>query len=169
MVNGLTGSILGAVLLAALLAAVMGTAASVTMLASVMLTRDVICRIKPVEGKQLLTLQRVVMICVAALGVIVGYSGYSIVSIMEDVGAPCGAALVPIFCGLFFWRKKMNEKGTLITIIVAIVTTLGYWAFGSPLGISHFLFGIICSTITMFVANSLCYKGENSVERGVAQ
>ncbi len=28
----------------------------------------------------------------------------------------------------------------------------------SPLGISHFLFGLICSTITMFVANSIFYK-----------
>ena len=169
MINTLTGSVLGAVLLAALLAAVMGTAASVTMLTSVMVTRDVICRIKPVEGKKLLNLQRIVMVCVAAAGVIVGYSGSSIVSIMEDVGAPCGAALVPIFFGIFFWRKRMNEKGTLITIIVAIVSTLGYWALGSPLKISHFLFGFICSTITMFIANAAFYKGEVKAERGVAQ
>lgn len=81
-----------------------------------------------------------------------------IVSIMEDIGAPCGAALVPIFCGLFFWKEKMNAKGTLTTIVVAVVATLGYWLLGSPLGISHFLFGLICSTITMFVANSIFYK-----------
>ena len=35
---------------------------------------------------------------------------------------------------------------------------MGYWLLGSPLGISHFLFGLICSTITMFVANSIFYK-----------
>lgn len=39
-----------------------------------------------------------------------------------------------------------------------MVATLGYWLLGSPLGISHFLFGLICSTITMFVANSIFYK-----------
>ena len=158
MINQFTGNVLGAVLLAALLAAVMGTAASVTILTSVMLSRDVIGRIKPLDGKALLTTQRVCMIVVAALGVIVGYYGSSIVSIMEDIGAPCGAALVPIFCGLFFWKEKMNAKGTLTTIIVAVVTTLGYWLLGSPLGISHFLFGLICSTITMFIANAAFYK-----------
>lgn len=158
MINQFTGNVLGAILLAALLAAVMGTAASVTILTSVMLSRDVIGRIKPLDGKALLNTQRVCMIVVAALGVIVGYFGSSIVSIMEDIGAPCGAALVPIFCGLFFWKEKMNAKGTLTTIIVAVVTTLGYWLLGSPLGISHFLFGLICSTITMFIANAAFYK-----------
>ena len=158
MINTLTNDVLGAFLLAALLAAVMGTAASVTMLTSITVTRDVIGRITHIEDSKLLTVQRIVMIVVAGLGVLVGYSGSSIVSIMEDVGAPCGAALVPIFCGIFFWREKMNEKGTLITIAVAVVATLGYLAAGSPLGISHFLFGIICSTITMFAANSICYK-----------
>lgn len=157
MVNTLTNPILGAFLLAALLAAVMGTAASVTMLTSITLTRDVIARIKPIEGNTMLNIQRIVTIVVAVLGIIVGYFGSSIVSIMENVGAPCGAALVPILCGIFFWQEKMNEKGTLITIIVAVVTTLGYLALGSPLGISHFLFGIICATVTMFVANGICH------------
>lgn len=163
MIDQLAGTFLGAILLAALLAAVMGTAASVTMLTSVTVSRDVIGRFKKMDDKQLLATQRVLMIVVAVLGLIVGYFGSSIVSIMEDVGAPAGAALVPIFCGLFFWRKKMNAKGCLITIVVAVVSTLGYWAMGSPLGISHFLFGIICSTITMFVANAICYKPESAV------
>ncbi len=159
MVDQLTGTFLGAILLAALLAAVMGTAASVTMLTSVTISRDVIGRIKKdMNDKQMLTTQRIWMVIVAAAGLVVGYFGSSIVGIMEDVGAPCGAALVPIFVGLFFWRKKMNPKGTLITIAVAVVATLGYWAAGSPLGISHFVFGLICSTITMFVANSITYK-----------
>lgn len=157
MINTLTNPVLGAFLLAALLAAVMGTAASVTMLTSVTITRDVIARIVHIEESTMLKFQRITMVIVALLGVIVGYFGASIVSIMENVGAPCGAALVPILCGIFFWREKMNEKGTLITIIVAIITTLGYLALGSPLGISHFLFGIICSTITMFIANTICY------------
>ena len=52
----------------------------------------------------------------------------------------------------------MNPKGSLITIGVAVASTLIYWAAGSPLGISHFLFGLACSTVTMFVANSICYK-----------
>jgi len=161
MVDQLTGTFLGAILLAALLAAVMGTAASVTMLTSVTISRDVIGRFKKdMSDAQMLTTQRILMVVVAALGLLVGYFGSSIVAIMEDVGAPAGAALVPIFCGIFFWRKKMNSKGCLITVVVAVVSTLGYWAAGSPLGISHFLFGLICSTITMFVANSITYKPE---------
>ena len=68
------------------------------------------------DDKKLLATQRVCMILVAALGIVVGYFGSSIVAIMEDVSAPSNAALVPIFCGLFFWRKKMNSTGTLITI-----------------------------------------------------
>lgn len=163
MVNQLTGTFVGAILLAALLAAVMGTAASVTMVTSVTLSRDVIGRLTNLDDKKLLTVQRISMIGVAALGLVVGYFGSSIVSIMEDVGAPCGAALVPIFCGLFFWRKKMNAKGTIITIIVAVASTLIYWALGSPLVISHFLFGLICSTITMFIANAACYKKTEAV------
>lgn len=163
MISQLAGTFLGAILLAALLAAVMGTAASVTMLTSITVSRDVIGRIKKdMSDKELLTTQRVLMIVVAVLGLVVGYFGSSIVSIMEDVGAPAGAALVPIFCGIFFWRKKMNSTGCLITILVAVVSTLCYWALGSPLGISHFLFGLICSTITMFVANSIFYKPEKT-------
>ena len=165
MINNYTGTFLGAILLAALLAAVMGTAASVTMVCSIMLSRDVVGRFKKMDDKQTLTLQRIFMILVAIAGLIVGYFGSSIVSIMEDVGAPAGAALVPIFCGIFYWRKKMNEKGTLITIVVAIVSTLGYWALGSPLGISHFLFGLICAAITMFVANSACYVPKQETEK----
>lgn len=160
MISQYTGTFLGAILLAALLAAVMGTAASVTMLTSVTISRDVIARFKPMDDKKMLSTQRICMIFVAAAGLVVGYFGSSIVSIMEDVGAPCGAALVPIFCGLFFWRKKMNARGTIITIIVAVASTLIYWALGSPLGISHFLFGLACSIITLFVANAACYKPE---------
>ena len=66
MINQYTGTVLGAILLAALLAAVMGTAASVTILTSVMLSRDVIGRIKPLDGKAMLTTQRICMIVVAA-------------------------------------------------------------------------------------------------------
>lgn len=106
MINQYTGTVLGAVLLAALLAAVMGTAASVTILTSVMLSRDVIGRIKPLDGKAMLTTQRICMIVVAALGVIVGYFGSSIVSIMEDIGAPCGAALVPSSAVCSSGRKR---------------------------------------------------------------
>ncbi len=165
MINQFTGTYLGAILLAALLAAVMGTAASVTMVVSIMLSRDVVGRFTNLEDKQLLTLQRIFMVVVAIAGLIVGYFGSSIVSIMEDVGAPAGAALVPIFCGIFFWREKMNEKGTLITIAVAIISTLAYWAAGSPLGISHFVFGLVCSAVTMIIANSIFY---NSKKQGKA-
>ncbi len=159
IISQLTSPVVGAILLAALLAAVMGTAASVTMLMSVTISRDVVGRLKKdMTDRQMLTTQRIFMVVGAGLGLLVGYYGSSIVSIMEDVGAPCGAALVPIFCGLFFWKKKMNAKGCLVTIAVAVASTLIYWALGSPLGISHFLFGLTCSTVTMIVANSIFYK-----------
>ena len=49
---------------------------------------------------------------------------------------------------------------TIVGLIPGLLygNEMGYWLLGSPLGISHFLFGLICSTITMFVANSIFYK-----------
>lgn len=91
MIDKFAGPLLGAVLLAALLAAVMGTAASVTMLTSITISRDIIGRFKrDMTDKQMLTTQRILMILVAVAGLLVGYFGSSIVSIMEDVGAPSG-------------------------------------------------------------------------------
>lgn len=157
MVDGMTGDLLGALLLSGLLAAVMGTAASVAMAISVTFTRDVVLRLKnKMDSKQVLRSQRLSIIVFTVLAIIVGYQGSSIVNIMEDVGAPTLAALIPIFIGMFFW-KKTNPKGAMITIIIAVVSTLGYWIMGSPLGISHFLFGLACSTIALIVACSLTY------------
>ena len=59
----------------------------------------------------------------------------------------------------------MNEKGTLITIVVAIVSTAGLLGAGFALGISHFLFGLILWAITMFVANSACYVPKQETEK----
>ncbi len=162
IINQKTNAIVGAVLLSALLAAVMGTAASVTMLTSVTISRDIVARIVSVNDQQLLTLQRVIMIFVAVLGLVVGYYGDSIVSIMENVGAPCGAAVVPIFFGIFYMKDRMTPSIGLVTIVVAVACTLGYWGLGSPLGISHFLFGIICSTITLIVSTSM-KLGHNAI------
>lgn len=152
MIDNMTGDLLGALLLSGLLAAVMGTAASVAMAISVTFTRDVVLRLKgDMDSKQVLTSQRISIIIFTVLAIIVGYQGSSIVNIMEDVGAPTLAALIPIFIGMFFW-KKTNSRGAIITIIVAIVSTLGYWLAGSPLGVSHFLFGLCCSTIALIVS-----------------
>ena len=104
MIDGMTGDLTGAFLLSGLLAAVMGTAASVAMAVSVTFTRDVVGRVKTdMSGQEVLTVQRVALVIFTILAIIVGYQGSSIVTIMEDLGAPCVAALIPIFCGMFFW------------------------------------------------------------------
>jgi len=164
MIDQMAGGVAGAFLLSGLLAAVMGTAASVAMTTGIMVARDVVNRIKPLDGNKMLLTQRIAMIVATVAAIFVGYFGRSIVGIMEDVGAPAAAAIIPIFCGIFFW-KKMNEKGALVTIAVAVISTLGYWALGSPLGISHFIFGLICSTITMIIACNLTY--EEKAKEGV--
>jgi Na+/proline symporter len=87
---------------------------------------------------------------------VVAIFGGSIVGIMEDVGAPCAAALIPLFCGIFFW-KKLNPTSAMITVAVAVVTTLIWWSLRAP-WISHFLFGLICSTLTMIIASLITYK-----------
>lgn len=160
MIDNMTGDLSGALLLSGLLAAVMGTAASVAMATSVTFTRDVAARVKKdMTGGQVLTVQRASLIVFTILAIIVGYQGSSIVTIMEDVGAPCVAALIPIFMGMFFW-KKTNPVGAMITIIAAVVATITYWLLGSPLGISHFLFGLACSTIALLIACPLTYKDQ---------
>ena len=157
MIDQMTGDLFGAFLLAGLLAAVMGTCASVAMVCSVTFSRDVVKRLRPsMDDKTTLTVQRISLIGFTALGIIVAIFGRSIVGIMEDVGAPSGAALVPLFCGIFFW-KKLNPKSALITIIVAVVSTLAWWILQGPV-ISHFVFGLACSTVTMIVASLLTYK-----------
>lgn len=161
MIDKMTGDLTGAFLLSGLLAAVMGTAASVAMATSVTFTRDVAVRLKrDMSGSDVLKIQRISLIVFTILAIIVGYQGTSIVTIMEDVGAPCVAALIPIFLGMFF-GKKTNPRGAAITIAVAVISTVGYWLMGSPLGISHFLFGLACSTIALFVACPLTYRGED--------
>ncbi len=164
MIDSMTNDLVGALLLAGLLAAVMGTAASVAMAVSVTFTRDVAGRVKKeMSGKETLSIQRIALVIFTILAIIVGYQGTSIVTIMEDLGAPCVAALIPIFMGMFFW-KKTNAKGAGITVIVAVVATVVYWLMGSPLGISHFLFGLACSTVTLIIACNVTYHPENSRE-----
>lgn len=159
MIDQMTGDLSGAFLLAGLLAAVMGTAASVAMVTAVTFTRDVVKRLKPsMDDKATLLIQRVSLIGFTVLGILVAIYGRNIVGIMEDVGAPCGAALVPLFCGIFYWKKKMNPTGAIITIIVAVVSTLSWWILKGPV-ISHFVFGLLCATVTMIVACNLTYKG----------
>jgi Na+/proline symporter len=157
MINQTTGDALGAFLLAALLAAVMGTAASIAMITAVTFSRDVVKRLKTdLDDKGTLYVQRVSLVGFTVLGIIVAIFGGSIVGIMEDVGAPCTAALIPLFCGIFFW-KKLNSTSAMITIVVALFATLTWWALGAP-WISHFLFGLICSTVTMIIASLITSK-----------
>lgn len=157
MIDGMTGDLTGAFLLAGLLAAVMGTAASVAMVCAVTFTRDVVGRFRPkMEDKTTLLVQRLSLIGFTVFGVLVAIFGGSIVSIMEDVGAPSNAALVPLFCGIFFW-KKLNAKAAMATIVVAVVATLGWFAAGSPF-ISHFIFGLSCATVTMIVVGLATHK-----------
>jgi Na+/proline symporter len=157
MIDQMTGAALGAFLLAALLAAVMGTAASIAMVTAVTFSRDVVKRLNPkLDDKGMLYVQRLSLVGFTALGIVVAIFGSSIVSIMEDVGAPCAAALIPLFCGIFFW-KKLNSKSAMITVVVAVVSTLIWWALRAP-WISHFLFGLICSTVTMIIVSLITYK-----------
>jgi Na+/proline symporter len=158
MISRMTGPLLGAFLLAALLAAVMGTAASIAMITAVTFTNDVIKQFnKKMSDKQTLYVSRVSLIGFTVLGIIVAVYGRSIVGIMEDVGAPSAAALIPLFCGIFFW-KKLNPVSAMITIAVAIVSTLLWWGLHGPV-ISHFLFGLNCSTVVMILASLVTYKG----------
>lgn len=167
MIDGMTGDLFGAFLLAGLLAAVMGTCASVAMVCSVTFSRDVVKRLKPnMDDKTTLLVQRCSLIGFTVLGIIVAIFGRSIVGIMEDLGAPSGAALVPLFCGIFYW-KKLNPKSALITIIVAVVSTLAWWVLKGPV-ISHFVFGLVCSTVTMLIASPLTYKKEDAKNVGTA-
>jgi Na+/proline symporter len=157
MIDQMTGDALGAFLLAALLAAVMGTAASIAMVTAVTFSRDVVKRLKPgLDDRGVLYSQRLSLIGFTALGIVVAIFGGSIVGIMEDVGAPCTAALIPLFCGIFFW-KKLNPTSAMITVAIAVASTLTWWVIGAP-GISHFLFGLICSTVTMIVVSLITYK-----------
>lgn len=158
MIDQMTGDLSGAFLLAGLLAAVMGTAASVAMVTAVTFTRDVVNRLNPsMDDKATLLVQRISLVGFTVLGILVAIYGRNIVGIMEDVGAPCGAALVPLFCGIFYWKKKMNPTGAIITIVVAVVSTLLWWVLKGPV-ISHFVFGLACSTVTMIIACNLTYK-----------
>ena len=164
MIDRTTGDLTGAFLLSGLLAAVMGTAASVAMATSITFTRDVVKRVKKdMDEKQVLLAQRVSLVVFTILAMVVGYQGSSIVTIMEDVGAPCVAALIPIFFGMFFW-KKTNPKGAAITIGAAVISTIGYWLMGSPLGISHFLVGLTCSGAALFVSCSFTYNRSSGQE-----
>lgn len=166
MINSMSSGLLGAFLLSALLAAVMGTAASVAMVTGVTFTRDVVQRVFPqMTNNKVLLAQRLSIIGFTIIGIVVAIYGRSIVGIMEDVGAVNGAAVVPLFIGLFFW-KKINPKGAMITIAVAVVSTLAWWFFKGPY-ISHFLFGLVCSTITMIIACNLTYKDTKGVLNNV--
>lgn len=162
MIDQMTGDLTGAFLLAGLLAAVMGTAASVAMVCAVTFSRDVFKRLLPqTDDKGTLLAQRLSLIGFTIAGIFVAIYGSSIVGIMEDVGAPTTAAVVPLLCGIFFW-KKLNPTGAICTIIVAVITTLGYYiadryGYSIPY-LSHFLFGLICATITMIVATTVSYK-----------
>jgi SSS family transporter len=162
MIDQMTSDVGGAFLLAGLLAAVMGTAASVAMVCAVTFSRDVVKRLRPsMDDQKVLLTQRLSLIGFTIAGIFVAIFGGSIVGIMEDVGAPSGAALVPLFCGVFFWRK-LNPTSALITIIVAIVSTLSWWAIGAPY-ISHFVFGLICAFVAMLISTPLTYRKEVSI------
>lgn len=166
MIDGMTGDLSGAFLLSGLLAAVMGTAASVAMVCAVTFSRDVVGRLRPkMEDKNTLLVQRLSLIGFTVLGVIVAIFGGSIVGIMEDVGAPSNAALVPLFCGIFFW-KKLNATAAMVTIVTAVVATMGWLFAGSPY-ISHFIFGLTCATLAMIVSGLLTHKEGGLSNAGV--
>lgn len=171
VINSLTGPFLGSLLLAALLAAVMGTSASLVIVTSVTITDNVIKRINPnINGKKEILCNRIGIAAVTVLGIIAAIYAESIIALMQDISAPAVAATVPIFFGMFFW-KKTTSKGAMAAIYVGVVSTLGWWIYGfisfggaSPFGIHHIIVGIVCASISMIVVSLATYDGTNGTE-----
>ncbi len=179
LIDTLANPYLGSILLAALLAAVMGTAASLVIVTSVTFTENVIKRINPnIKGKKEIFVTRVGIAVITALGIVVAIYAKSIIGIMQDISAPAVAVTLPVFVGMFFW-KKTTTQGAMAAMIVGVITTVGWWIYGfisfgghSPFAVHHIIVGIICTSISMIGVSLATYDGTNGtiikpVEEGV--
>ncbi len=164
MIDKLTGPIVGGLLLAGLLAAVVSTSGSLLLITSVNITDNVIKRMYPnVEENKMVYISRVCVVCVGVASIIIANFASSIVGIMQDVSAPYTSAILPIIVAGFFW-KKATSKGAIATIIVAVITSTGWWIAKQPWGIHHIIVSLICSSLTMIIV-SLATQKDLSIKK----
>ena len=170
MLDTLTTPLIGAFALAALLAAVMGTAASLFIAIGVTFTNNIVRPLKPeFSDKAALATTRVSGIVFTALGLVFAIFGSDIISIMQNISAPVTSAMFPIFIGMFYW-KKLTPKAAMLTIIVAVASTCGWWIFGAvaqgassgAFGVHHIIVGTVCATLTMLIAGLATYGKESA-------
>lgn len=153
MIHEMTGPLLGGLLLAGLLAAVVSTSGSLLLITSVNITDNVIRRINPsLDEHKMVSVSRLCVVGVGIISVIIANFASSIVGIMQDVSAPYISAILPIIVAGFFW-KKATAKAAIATIIVAVVTSTGWWMAGQPWGIHHIIVSLICSSLTMIIVS----------------
>lgn len=160
MIDKLTGPVVGGLLLAGLLAAVVSTSGSLLLITSVNITDNVIKRIYPdIESERMVSISRICVVCVGIVSIIIANFASSIVGIMQDVSAPYTSAILPIIVAGFFW-KKATSTGALATIIVAVITSTGWWILKQPFGIHHIIISLVCSSLTMIIVSTLTQKKE---------
>lgn len=158
MINELTGPILGGLLLSGLLAAVVSTSGSLLLITSVNITDNVIKRFNPtLDEKKMVGISRTCVVGVGIVSIIIANFANSIVGIMQDVSAPYTSAILPIIVAGFFW-KKATAKGAIATIIVAVLTSTGWWIAGQPWGVHHIIVSLICSSVTMVLVSLATQK-----------
>ena len=167
MISNLSGPLLGGLLLSGLLAAVVSTAGSMLLITSVNITDNVIKRFNPnLDEKHMVPISRICVIAVGIVSIIIANFADSIVGIMQDVSAPYTSAILPIIVAGFFW-KKATPQGAMATIIIAIITSTGWWIAGQPWGIHHIVVSLLCSSLTMIIV-SMATQKPNAVEKEVA-
>ncbi len=158
MIDRLTGPFVGGLLLAGLLAAVVSTSGSLLLITSVNITDNVIKRLYPAtDEKKMVSISRICVICVGIISIIIANFASSIVGIMQDVSAPYTSAILPIIVAGFFW-KKATSKGAIATIIVAVLTSTGWWIAKQPWGIHHIIVSLVCSSLTMIIVSLVTQK-----------
>lgn len=158
MIDRLTGPLVGGLLLAGLLAAVVSTSGSLLLITSVNITDNVIKRLYPAtDEKKMVSISRICVICVGIISIIIANFASSIVGIMQDVSAPYTSAILPIIVAGFFW-KKATSKGAIATIIVAVLTSTGWWIAKQPWGIHHIIVSLVCSSLTMIIVSLVTQK-----------
>ena len=148
----------------------MGTAASLFIAIGVTFTNNIVRPLKPeFSDKAALATTRVSGIVFTALGLVFAIFGSDIISIMQNISAPVTSAMFPIFIGMFYW-KKLTPKAALLTIIVAVASTCGWWIFGAvaqgassgAFGVHHIIVGTVCATLTMLIAGLATYGKESA-------
>lgn len=165
MISRLTTPFVGGILLSGLLAAVVSTSGSMLLITSVNVSNNVIKRFKPdMEDKKLMVVSRISVVFVGLIGIIMANFGTSIVGIMQDISAPYISAILPIIIGAFF-SKRANATSAKVTIIVALLTSTGWWILKQPYGIHHVIFSLVCSSIAMIVTTIVA--GNKNIDEGV--